>query len=136
MKLYLAIKYHADLANKNLIERICNIVQKDHHVTCIHRDLEKWGEYSFPVAELMENSFQIIENSDAVLIEYSERGVGIGIEAGFATARHIPVYVLLPKGKELSPTMKGICTGCFVYETDEDIRQAVHFIAKQVDLCR
>jgi len=131
VKFYLAIKYHADLTNQNLIERICDIVQENHHVTCVHRDLEKWGEVSFSVAELMEKSFQIIENSDAVLVEFSESGVGVGIETGFAKAKNIPVYVLLPRGKALSPTMSGICKACFEYETDEEIRQAIAFVARQ-----
>ena len=72
--------------------------------------------------ELMLNTFEVIGNSDAVIIEFSENGVGIGIETGFAVAKDIPVYVLLPKGRELSPTMQGVCKKCFEYETDADIQ--------------
>ena len=128
MKFYLAIKFHEDLSNKGLVERICNVVQKNHEIICVHRDLEKWGQVSFSMNELMEKSFNIIESSDAVLIEFSESGVGIGIEAGYAKAKNIPVYILLPKGKELSPTMQGICNACFEYETDDDIQRAIETI--------
>jgi len=70
----------------------------------------------------MLRTFEIIKNSDAVIIEFSESGIGIGIETGFAVAKNIPVYVLLPKGRVLSPTMQGVCEKHFEYETDEDIQ--------------
>jgi nucleoside 2-deoxyribosyltransferase len=124
MKFYFGIKFREDLSNKDLIERICNIAeQRNHQIICDHRDLEQWGKRSFSMNKLMEKTFEIIENSDAVIIEFSESGVGLGIEAGFSAARNVPVYILLPKGRKLSPTMKGICKNCFEYETDEDIRQ-------------
>ena len=124
MKFYFGVKYHQDLSNKDLIERICGIAeQHDHKIICDHRDLEQWGEISFSLKELMLKTFEIIEKSDAVIIEFSESGVGLGIEAGFAVAKNIPVYILLPKGRVLSPTMHGVCEKCFEYETDEDIEQ-------------
>jgi len=123
MKFYLGIKFHDNLSNKNLIERICNIAEKQNHkMVCVHRDLEQWGKISFLLNELMLNTFEVIENSDAVIIEFSESGVGIGIETGFAVAKNIPVYILLPKGRELSPTIQGVCKKCFEYETDGDIQ--------------
>jgi len=129
MKFYFGIKFHEDLSNKDLIERICNIAeQQKHKIICDHHDLEKWGRISFSSKELMLRTFVIIENSDAVIIEFSESGVGLGIEAGFAVAKNIPVYVLIPKGRELSTTMHGVCEKYFEYETDEDIRQMFKII--------
>ena len=129
MKFYLGIKFHEDLSNRSLIERICYVAeQQDHKIICDHRDLEQWGEISFSLKELMLRTFEVIENSDAVIIEFSESGVGLGIEAGFAVAKNIPVYVLLPKGRELSPTMQGVCKKCFEYETDADLEYMFHII--------
>lgn len=123
MKFYLGIKFHEDLSNKNLIERICHIAeQHNHQIICDHRDLEQWGRVTFSLEKLMLKTFEIIENSDAVIIEFSESGVGLGIEAGFAAAKNIPVYILLPKGRELSPTMQGVYIKYFEYETDADIQ--------------
>jgi len=37
MKFYLGIKFHEDLSNKNLIERICYIAEQQNHQTiCDH----------------------------------------------------------------------------------------------------
>lgn len=124
MKFYLGVKFHADLSNKELIEKICRTAeQQKHQIACVHRDLEQWGKISFSLKELMQKTFEMIERSDAVIIEFSESGVGLGIEAGFAAAKNIPVYILLPKGAELSPTLQGICENYFEYETDEEIGQ-------------
>lgn len=57
----------------------------------------------------MLKTFEIIKNSDAVIIEFSESGIGLGIKTGFAVANNIPVYVLLPKRRVLSPTIYGVC---------------------------
>lgn len=131
MKLYLGIKFHEDLSNKTLIERICRIAeQQKHQIICDHRDLEQWGNIKFSLEELMIKTFEIIENSDAVIIEFSESGIGLGIETGFAVAKNIPVYVLLPKGRFLSPTMQGVCRKYFEYETDTDI----HNIFRAIDV--
>jgi nucleoside 2-deoxyribosyltransferase len=130
MKFYLGIKFHEDLSNKQLIERICFIAeQQNHKIICVHRDLEKWGNVTFSLEKLMQKTFEIIEDSDAVIIELSENGVGLGIEAGYAVAKSIPVYALLPKGSVLSPTMEGICKKCFQYETDADIEYVFESIS-------
>ncbi|MGL5693427.1 MAG: hypothetical protein ACRCXA_05065 [Peptostreptococcaceae bacterium] len=124
MNFYLGIKFHEDLKNKTLIEKICNLAENENHkIKCIHRDLENWGSIQFELNELMIKTFEIIDNSDAVIIEFSESGVGIGIEAGYAIAKGIPVYILIPKGKILSPTMQGICEKCYTYENDLDITE-------------
>lgn len=129
MKFYLGIKFHEDLSNKGLIERICHIAEKQNNsIICDHRDLEHWGEILFSSKELMQQTFEIIENCDAVIIEFSESGVGIGIEVGYAVARNIPVYVLLPKGNDISPTIQGVCKSCYEYETDEDLHEIFNTI--------
>lgn len=131
MKLYLGIKYHEDMSNRIHIEHICKVAEEENiQIVCVHRDIEKWSNAFLPINELMSKTFKIIENSDAVLIEFSEKGVGLGIEAGFAVARNIPVYVLLQKGKEISSTLKGICEQYFEYETDEDIRNILKLLAR------
>ena len=45
MKAYLAIKYHSDLKNKQLIENLSEILKEVGHETCvIARDKENWGK--------------------------------------------------------------------------------------------
>jgi hypothetical protein len=53
--------------------------------------LKRGGQVSFTPKELMEITFQIIDESDLVIIDLSEKGVGLGIEADYAYSRSVPV---------------------------------------------
>jgi len=117
MKLYLAIKYYADQRNRPLIEAIAAAATAAGHSTvCVARDLEAWGATHFPADELMRRSFQLIDAADLVLVELSEKGVGLGIEAGYAHAQGIPVVVAARKGADISTTLAGIANQLIFYE--------------------
>ena len=91
MKAYLAIKYHADNANRDRIEGItaalaaCGI-----RTLCIARDVEQWGAVHFDAHTLMQKSFDAIDACDLVVVDLTEKGVGIGIEAGYALRDAFP----------------------------------------------
>jgi nucleoside 2-deoxyribosyltransferase len=70
----------------------------------------------------MDVSFREIDRSDLVVLEMSEKGVGLGIEAGYAHARDIPIIVLIKAGREVSTTLAGIAAHIIAYEAYEDIR--------------
>jgi len=92
MKIFISIKYHADHHNRTLIEGIAHALEKHGHETaCIMRDVERWGEYKFDPTELMQLTFECIRQCDGVLVELSEKWVGIGIEAGYACALGKPI---------------------------------------------
>ena len=61
----------------------------------IARDVECQGEKELPAAELTKVSFEEIEKSDIVVLEMSEKGVGLGIEAGYAHTCGKPIIVLI-----------------------------------------
>ena len=93
MTLYLAIKYHSDLRNRALIEAILRGLESAHHTTLFAlRDVENWGEVSLRPRELMRKSFALLDAADVVLIELSEKGVGLGIEAGYLCSRSSQTY--------------------------------------------
>jgi 2'-deoxynucleoside 5'-phosphate N-hydrolase len=72
------------------------------------RDIEGWGERPLPADELMTQTFAAIEACDLMLVELSEKGVGIGIEASYAHARGIPIVVVAPTGGDISTTLQGV----------------------------
>lgn len=116
MKLYLAIKYHADQHNRAVIEAITAVLAaQGHELFCVARDLEQWGAVHFAPDELMRQSFQAICAADAVLVEFTEKGVGIGIEVGYAHANGIPVVVIARHGADISTTLQGVATDPFFY---------------------
>ena len=113
---YLAIKYHADHRNRSLIETISQALSASGcECYCVARDLEQWGETHFTAHELMRRSFAAIDKSDFVLVELSEKGVGLDIEAGYAYARKIPVLTMAREGHDIPTTLQGISAQTFTY---------------------
>ena len=78
--------------------------------------MEQWGALAFTPQALMQRTFDEIEACDLLLVEFSEKGVGLGIEAGYAAARGRPVVVLAPEGVEISTTLQGISRRVIRYE--------------------
>ena len=121
MRAYLGIKYHADHSNKPQIDSTSSIIEKcGYSVTCIARDIEKWGQVSFSPRELMIKTFDIIDSSDIVIIDLSEKGVGLGIEAGYAYSIKVPI-ITIANNNDISSTLIGISKNHYVYENENDL---------------
>ncbi|MBI5051922.1 MAG: nucleoside 2-deoxyribosyltransferase [Chloroflexi bacterium] len=122
MKIFLSIKYHPDHRNRDLIENITRALQP-HRVICIARDVEAWGEKKFEARELMQKTFEEIDSSDIVVVELSEKGVGVGIEAGYARAKGKPIITVARRGPDVSETLKGISRDMFIYKDISDLEK-------------
>lgn len=122
MKAYLAIKFKEDFSNQEMIGEISDVLMKFGIETVVMaRDFEKWGEVKFTPQELMEKTFQEIDSSDILVIEFSEKGVGLGIEAGYAYAKQKPIFVIAKKGSDISSTLEGIAKEIIFYKQPEDL---------------
>ena len=116
MKAYLAIKYHPDNANRPCIEGISAALEPcGFETVCIARDVERWGQVQLDPVELMDRSFAEMDGCDVVVVDLSEKGVGVGIEAGYAYARRIPILTIAAQGADISTTLQGISRGIFRY---------------------
>ena len=124
MKAYIAIKYHADNQNRPVIEQISSALEQSGFETiCITRNLENWGQTHFAPKELMQKSFDAIDASDLVVVDLTEKGVGLGIEAGYAWAKQIPVITIARKGADISETLQGVSRKIFWYDDLDDLPQ-------------
>ena len=131
MKAYIAIKYHPNNKNRVLIEQISNALEQcGFDTVCVARDLEKWGEAHFRPEELMEKSFREIDRSDIVVIELTEKGVGIGIEAGYALSKGIPILTVAKKGSDISTTLQGISQKILKYDREAEL---LEFFAQEME---
>ncbi len=122
MKIFLSIKYHPDHRNRDLIEHVTQALQT-HNVICIARDVEEWGKKKFDSAELMHRTFKEIDSSDIVVVELSEKGVGVGIEAGYARAKGKPIITVARRGSDMSETLKGISREMFIYQDKGELEK-------------
>ena len=124
---YFGIKFFKDNRNRDEINSISLVLQDDGIQTvCIARDVEKWGDVTLSSQELMRITFEEIDKSDFVILEMSEKGVGLGIEAGYAVGRKKPLIVLIKQGLELSNTMQGIADVVIPYSQPEEIKISTH----------
>jgi hypothetical protein len=128
MKAYLGIKYHNDHRNRTQIDFLSSLFEElDYSVTCITRDIEVWGQVSFTPNELMKKTFQIINESNLVVIDLTEKGVGLGIEAGYAYSRGIPIITIANKNN-ISTTLLGISKYNYVYTDRDDLAKYIRSI--------
>jgi 2'-deoxynucleoside 5'-phosphate N-hydrolase len=80
--------------------------------------------------DLMRRTLQAIDVSDVVLLEFSEKGVGLGIEAGYAYAKGEPVVVVAKQGADISTTLRGISQKILFYSSREELADLVKLIAE------
>lgn len=135
MRVFLSIKYHPDMRNRALIEAISAALRVGGMDTiCVVRDLEAWGTVAYTPQALMEATFAAIHQCALVLVELSEKGVGVGIEAGYAYARQKPIVVLAPTGADLSSTLAGIATLVVRYNSHDDLAAILAQIMEEAQL--
>lgn len=124
MKVFISIKYHSDHRNQELIHRISYALEKRGITTmCIIRDVEQWGASNYSAQELMRLTFEEIVSSDMVVVDLTEKGVGVGIEAGYAYAKNKPILTIAKDGSEISETLKGISSKIITYAGLDEIDQ-------------
>ena len=124
MKAYISIKYRADNGNKDCIQKISSALEQNGFETvCVARDIEKWGGVQLSPHELMQRTFTEIDSSNLLVVDLTEKGVGLGIEAGYAYAKQIPVVVIAKKGSDVSTTLLGIAQQLFLYDEFENLNQ-------------
>ncbi len=134
MRAYFGIKFHPDNRNRQVIEAISQTLAScDIETRCVRRDIERWGELSFSPQSLMAQTFDMIRSCDIALIELSEKGVGLGIEAGFAYAQGIPVVTIAREGSDISTTLAGISRHIALYRDPKDLEALFSGLRTAVD---
>ncbi len=122
MKAYIGIKYHEDYSNKLVVDKISSFFEKKGYETiCIVRDIKDNEQTEYTPTELMELTFKKIDTCDLVIIELTEKGVGLGIEAGYAYAKEIPIITIAKRGSDISETLVGISNKVILYDDIENI---------------
>jgi nucleoside 2-deoxyribosyltransferase len=119
---YLGFKFYDDMRNRELIEQCDEVFKKlGMETSIIVRDFEVFGDKKYESHVLMTKTFEEIDASDVVVIEFSEKGVGLGIEAGYAAGTKKPVWVIAKTGSEISNTLAGTAERVVFYNKPEDL---------------
>ncbi|MGY0218414.1 nucleoside 2-deoxyribosyltransferase [Endozoicomonadaceae bacterium StTr2] len=119
---YFGIKYHPDNSNRDVIEAFEKCFSKHGYESyCVARDLEQWGAASFSAQDIMQDTFAKIDASDLVVVDVTEKGIGLGIEAGYAKAKGKALIIVARDSVEVSTTIKGIADQIIFFNNISEI---------------
>lgn len=125
-KAFMSLKFHDGDADKKKVEALSSALEKAGIETVVmSRDVEKWGQFELPMGiKLMPDyAFPAIQQCDMLIVEFSEKGVGLGIGAGFAFANDIPIYVIAKSGSDISLTMENLAREIIFYNKPEELTE-------------
>lgn len=123
MNAYLSAKFAGD-DNEEIIANLITAAERaGFDVTCTIRDYDDYGRGAPPDEPLIEYIFAAIEHANVVLLDVTDKGVGLGIEAGYAAANDIPVVLLASHDADISTTMEQLATHILQYHGFEDLTQ-------------
>ena len=121
MNAYLSTKFEGD-DNREVVESLCTAAERAGFlVTCTNRDYDEYGLRDAPDERLTDFIFAGIEDADVVILDLTDKGVGLGIEAGYAVAVQKPLVVLYAEGAEHSPTLDELATQTIHYHGFPDL---------------
>ncbi|WP_025124747.1 nucleoside 2-deoxyribosyltransferase [Myroides odoratimimus] len=94
-------------------------------------------QYAFDITqekEMMIQAMKDIDESCCLFAETTDKGIGIGIEAGYAKAQGKPVVYLRQTDASHSTTMSGMADYHILYDDIEDLGKQVKEVLLQIQL--
>lgn len=94
-------------------------------------------QYTFDITqerEMMQRALLDIDKSCCLLAETTDKGIGIGIEAGYAKAQGKLVVYLRKSEVSHSTTMSGMADYCVLYRDTKDLSEQLSSVMLQVKL--
>lgn len=121
---FFALKFHDGDEDREKVSAIEKALNKAGiEITLMARDVEKWGNAVIPEGKALmrDYAFPAMMKCDCNIIEFSEKGVGLGMNGGFCYAVGKPIYVIAKTNSDISTTMANIATEIIFYEKPEDL---------------
>jgi nucleoside 2-deoxyribosyltransferase len=120
MKAYIALSYHKREELKNELTIIKETLLRFEIEPFIF--IEKYDFKQNQEQQMMNQAMQDIDSCDILIAETSEKGIGIGIEVGFAKAKKKPIIYARLRNAEHSTTVSGISDFQIIYDSGSDLQ--------------
>ena len=136
---FFALKLHDVDENKAKVEAIEEALNKAGvAITLMARDVEKWGKAEIPKGKTLmtDYAFPAMQQCDCSIIEFSEKGVGLGINAGYCYAIGKPIFVIAQTGSDISTTISNLATKVIFYDTPNDLVEPFRQIVKDFNFLK
>ncbi len=122
MRAFLSIRFLGDNRNRDHVEAaIAAIEAAGFSVFCFVRDAEEWGKWQFPPEDMMRRTLNEIDASDYLIADVADWPIGVGVEAGYARGRDIPVVCICQARKRVADTVAGVAEQVIRYEDYDDL---------------
>ena len=126
VRAFLSMKYWGDTRNREDVRSIIGILEQLGLETyCVAEHAEQWGNVKFTPQELMHLTFRQIDSSDLLIAHVDGWPIGVGVEAGYAYARNLPIICICPEGRRLANTVAGLAEVVVVYSDYQDLRRRI-----------
>lgn len=131
MRAYIAVSYN----KRKLVDKEITLIVE----TLNSFDISSFvfvDNYKFNTSQekqMMLQAMKDIENCDILIAETSEKGIGIGIEVGYAKAKGKIVVYLRQQGAEHSTTVSGISDFQIIYLNNKDLKIKLIDIINQLN---
>jgi 2'-deoxynucleoside 5'-phosphate N-hydrolase len=126
LKAYIAVSYNKRQTAHTVINTITATLKQFAIEPFVFVD-----HYQFTAVEetlMMQQAMADIDSCDILIAETSHKAIGIGVEVGYAKAKHKPVIYMRQKNATHSTTVAGISDYHIFYADMEDIQQQLHSV--------
>lgn len=130
MKAYISVSFKMRNDLDNEIQTIKSVLIDHKIIPFVFVD-----EYQFKFEEeqmMMQTAINEIDQSDILIAETSDKGIGIGIEAGYAKAKNKFVIYLRNENCEHSTTLSGISDFQVIYTDSHDLQIKLLEVLKSI----
>lgn len=134
-KAFMSLKFYNGEKSKKQVEDLTRVMnQAGIENVVMVRDVEKYGKAELPEGKklMLDYAFPAMKECDMLVVEFSEKGVGLGIGAGYTYAIGKPIYVIAKNGSDISLTMQNLAKRVIFYNEPEDLLEEFKKIEKEV----
>jgi 2'-deoxynucleoside 5'-phosphate N-hydrolase len=130
MKAYISISYHKRQSLNTALTAIVTVLDELSIEPFVFVDHYKFD--TTQEEEMMRAAITELAGCELLIAETSHKGIGIGIEAGYAKALQKPIVYIRHKEAEHSTTLSGIADYRIIYKSADDLQQQLDLIIKEI----
>ena len=130
MKAYISVSYSRRKHLDKELNAIADVLNKLAIEPFVFID-----NYNFDLTQeqqMMQQAMSDIENCDLLIAETSNKGIGIGVEVGYAKAKNKPIIYVRQNNAAHSTTVSGISDFKIVYHDTDDLQKQLTYAIQRI----